>query len=171
MEQNLVEQSLPTVPTEPVITREEPFTEQIEYTIQCSPGKNISIKRPLAVLLGDELYGMGKVDVHSITLIYQCTAAGQYVNFGLANANSNLTATQVAMSLNGHSFTSNAMNYGSQTTVELMVPDVLTRQIQPASSHLPTFKLYLSAHARVKLVLVFRLKRYGPRIVRQVFQL
>jgi len=169
MEQSLIEKSLPSVVTEPVITVEEPYNVEFQFTLQSKT--NISLKQTLTTMLGNRLHGMGKVDLISITAVYRCTAANEFVNMGIANANSDLTSVQVAMTPGGHSFASNAFNYGSQVSVDLLIPDVLSRQLQPPSSHLPSFKLYLSCSKDVHIVLIVRLKHYGPRIEREVFVL
>jgi len=151
-------------PIEPNVTQEQAWNHEYTYVLK-SDEKDISIKRTIASIIEDELEGYGKVDLHSLRIKYVCSKANQAIMCGLGNAVGEKSITQIASRRAGFSHVSNSYNFGIQSEVELIVPDTLTRQIQPASSHLPAMRLYLSTTGGPRVSLILQVKTYGPRII------
>jgi len=167
MAQNITEKLLPQVPEEPNITKDQDYN----LIVMLSPTSNatrtkISLKKPVCEIIPNQLAGCGKVDLVKLELTYMTSKKGEHINLGVANANVDLKARQVGMSEGGYSHVSNEFNYGEKRTVTIVVPDILTRQIQPASSMAMPLKLYLSANKDTRIMLHLFLKIHGPRIER-----
>jgi len=157
---------LPPVPLEPTITSDQEYNNIFRVTPKSSDvSKDLNIARSLADLLGTQLTGCSKCDLIGITLSYVTTAMGQYVYMGIANANATLTAKQIGLAPGGHTHVSNAFNVGIKTEVKLIIPDTLTRQIQPSSSLVMPGKFYLKVSPGVDVTIDFYVLVHGPRIV------
>jgi len=135
-----------------------------------SPGNNksFSMAKPLKELFADYLLGCGRVEVKSIVVIYNSSAAGQTISAGLANALGSFTHAQVGMSSGNFLVTSNAMNAGDHYRKELDIPGNLSRQIQPVSSMLPDFKFYLSVDPGMACSFEVELNVFGPVVHRHL---
>lgn len=164
MDEKITETITKPVQYEENLTAEEPFNHI--YNIQMNVNSDSwEIRSPLADLVLDELEGYGKVDIHTIVVRCLTSKAGQGLSCGLGNAIGNRSVDQVALAKGGYSFVSNAYNCGVMQEVELLVSDLFTRQLQPASSTLPAFKLYLKATGKPLVSLVLLVKTYGPRVI------
>jgi len=154
--------SLPPAPMEEAITGDLPYNLQLQFSSEVTKEQNIS--STLHQMLATELHGMGKVDLYELIIEYCTTSSKQKIRAGVGNSNATESMKHISMKPGGLSFTSNEHTYGAKDEVTLIVPNTFTRQIQPASSHLPSFKFYLNADQNIDIMVLFRLKVHGPII-------
>lgn len=151
-------------PLEPSITKEQPYTDIFFITPTLAAGKkSFGGCQDLNTLIKDQLTGCANVDLYKLEVKFKCTASGKSIAFGVYNSNATLTLEELGGVDTAVSFTSNSMTYGQMHTEEIIIPDHLTRQIQPASSLLPGFKFYLYADEGISVWVNMYVKVHGPR--------
>jgi len=155
-------QFLKETPSEPTIARDEPFNRVITYALKAGEGKNLSASISLANLTKDELSECGQVELVKMVLRFNATAGSQTFSAGVFSANGSKTPEQVSMLPGGFSITTTSFDFGAQREYEMVVPDMYSKQVQPASSMLPPFKIYVAAEKGVKVALHLYLKIHGP---------
>jgi len=158
---------LPQGPVEPSTTRTEAYNLLI--IMGCKGGsEGLIFQKTLFELLSDQLEGCGKVDVHKIDVRATTTGANQKIQCGVFNANATMDSEMISQLPSGFGYVSNSYNYGTQQTHTVAIPDIYSRQIQPASATVPPLKFYLTASAKAIVSIHFYLIVSGPRIVRYV---
>lgn len=153
----------PAAPSEPAPTREQPYTHR--YIVVLKPAKGhteIAGCANVINLVKDKMAGAGNVSLYKLELMYAFTKKGHSISAGIANANLTLTEDEVAMSPEGLFFQATEMGPYEKRTEELVVPDTLSRQIQPVSSMLPGWKLHIHASEGVKVSVAMYVKVHGP---------
>jgi hypothetical protein len=152
-----------TAPNHPFATPEEPWN--YEWVIDLEKGATDDfyyIKKDLSVMLASKLVGMGNVDLHSLTVRYTTTDAKQYV-FAAIHSDKYDKDVKTAAGVKGAlKFYSNAYNFGVTEDVDLVLPNFVSRQIQPTSPIAPMPKLFFKAHKSVEVSLIFRILHHGP---------
>lgn len=123
---------------------------------------NFSYEADIADWLVKELKGCGKVDLIRVTIKYAFTKASDSIQAGICSALAAYTVEEMAGTDTGFYSGANTMNIGHQVTEELVVPDTISRQIQPPSAQAPGLRLGFSAGGGTKVWLTFYLKHHGP---------
>jgi hypothetical protein len=161
-----VEKSLPSAPIEPNVTPDQEYNLVINRQLELGADeKNYRCNHTISYLLRNDLASMGNVDLISLTICYKTTGKGQYVKCGIGSSIGDRTIQQVVSGKGTINISSNDYNWGVKQETELIIPNVLSRQLQPASSLLPAPKLYMACSSGVELSLIFHLKFHGPMIV------
>jgi hypothetical protein len=150
-------------PLEPNVTKELDYNCCISLLME-HEGELFS-SSTLASLLSSYLKGMGNVDLVELEMAYHLGASGARIAAAIVNENRAIEKDQIISIPGCVQKTANAMNYGETVHVKLFVPDVLSRQIQPVSSLLPNFKLYILASANTVVNLTFKIKFHGPMMI------
>lgn len=153
----------PSAPQEPILSKEQDFSHV--FMIQISPAANatsLSANFTINRLISEELKGAGMVTLVSLSVSYMATGKDQKITCAIANSASNYSELQLQHLMTGHSHVSTAYNYGVRNTVELIIPDTLSRQIQPISALLPSLSMWVHADAQISLAIHLRVKVHGP---------
>jgi hypothetical protein len=93
-------------------------------------------------LMAEEIQHMGRVTLHKVVLRYTMSASGQAVAAVVTAAYANVAGGFMARP-GAVQFVSNSLTYGHTQEIELVVPDLYTRQVQPDSANAPMPKLYM----------------------------
>jgi len=157
-----IEKHLPAPPSEPDISL--PGFHLCHYLVTFSSACTTSFTCRAAFY--DELLGMGRVELESLKIRYQLPKAGMAIYAGVANAMASYEVKQVAGAPGGLCVVSNAMNAGDMHEKEIVVPGNLSTQIQPVSSMLPDFKVYLGIPGDAVVNVEFTFRVYGPVVKR-----
>jgi len=108
----------------------------------------------------DDLPHVGRVDLVNISVSYKCAKSGSKVSVGMCAHGLSTPAWVLALQGNGISFTANDFTSG-QDHVSTIVPlSITSRQLQPASSMLPTTELKVDISDGVEYSLIFDLHIY-----------
>jgi len=140
-----------------------PYNFQIFQPLVSSKKINLNIE--LSKFLENYLQGMSNVDLVDISVTYKAPKADLFIIAAITNNIGTKTIAQVKGMKTSLNFTSNAMDCGVQTTVSLVMPSNVARQILPVSSVAPMPKILLSAHKDMDVSLCIELRHYGPYIV------
>jgi len=159
--ENTTVSSLAQVALEENITKEEDYNFRLQIPV-VTDSNLITGDQPISAILSNYLLGCGKVDLIKFQVIYQTTKASQIVKFGVCNTLGNRSLESVVLAPGGVNFMSNTYNFGVQEVVDIVIPDTISRQIQPASSHLPSLRFKCSVSSGVAFSVIFYLKFHGP---------
>jgi len=164
MSVNNVDKPLPPATLESGITKEEPFNLMLNLLV-ANGNAEVNGARTAYEIFSPHLEGCGKVDVIELKVKYQTTDKAQDFICGIHSANTTLEKYAVA-GLNGAvSVTSNAYSFGEMSEDLLIIGDLFTRQIQPASGLAMPFKLFIYASKGVRVWINAKCKFHGPRII------
>jgi len=156
--------SIPAVPEvghEGGVSISTPHT--VEINIQIARGDaEVSITRPILELVQTVTVGMGRVDLHSITLKYTFTTTNTKVYAVICDENNTHDIEQMIGFDGNFMATSNKFNVGVFHTIPLKVPGLFSRQLQPTSSQLPRFKIMTKLGMGSVAWLNIKLIHYGP---------
>jgi len=140
-------------PMEPGVSVSTPFNMQINWNVTAGSGKTIAINKPVEDLLGAYLSGMSRVHMVEMRVKYVFTAEKQWIKVATASVNNSAGIDSLIAAPNNFSVRSSVPMIGIQHEKIISVSGNFSRQIIPASSDLPRFKLMLTAHADVEVYL------------------
>jgi hypothetical protein len=163
-DQITIKQSTTEAPLEPSLPLSTPFNLRLFGVIENEAG--LSGSKSFVSLFQNQLVGCANVDLYEFRLLYKMTKADQTVKCGIFGDYADYTVDQVAGMSQGMNVTSNSMNYGVKHEVVLKVPEVFSKQIQPASALLPPCRLFLSATKGVQISYEADLKINGLRFIK-----
>jgi hypothetical protein len=160
--------NIPTIPEashEGGVLVKTPYT--IEISIKVSDGSAaVTHNRPIIELVRSALVGIGRVDLHSISVSYIFTAEDLSIQAAITDEN-NASALEDLMGFDGNFMSfSNAFNKGVRHEIDLKVPGMYSKQLQPTSSQLPRCKLQLAVTQGTRAWLNIKLVHYG--LIRRV---
>lgn len=136
-----------------------PYNKQI--TIKCVAADKMTflgVSCTIAELIRAELVGCGMVYLHAITVKYKMKGTGTSIMAGVFNQNFSKSIEMLGGLTNFFDFTSNTMTFGQSVIETLVVPDLYSRQIQPASSVRMPMRLYLKADLNVDVWVTLQVK-------------
>jgi len=157
-------------PPEPKLpTSHEETIRVYRYGIS-TPVKSIKFDGTLAVFLKSELEKFSQVDLISIQVTFQPSAAGATIKAGIVEVGSSMSAPMAAMKPNGFSHTANDKNYGVVKVKTIIPEDLYTKQIKPISSIRPNFKFLLEVTGQAEVQVEIKLKHYNVIVMWGNFQ-
>lgn len=140
------------------ISTEHEYTDRFVGTVDA-----LSIDSSIGTLLKSQLVGCGRVDLVSIFLKVNASDAKQKFKFGLTEAGSSASVTHAAGKLNGWTYISNSMNFGTDMVKNILPEDSISRQIQPKSADLPDLRIMITRDAGMVVVMEILVKVRGVR--------
>nr|WOK58251.1 MAG: ORF2 protein [Armillaria ostoyae RNA virus 1] len=161
MEQNIVEKILPQVPKERSITSDQEYNLVIVANIDTTNA--FTGKKTFVEMLNGDFDGMGKVDIVALDLKYKMTAANQTVKAGVFLQDTSLTIDQLVGLEGVLNHTSTSYNYGETKTAHLIIPDLVSAQVQPPSGVARTAVVYYNIGKNVECSMIFKLRHHGPK--------
>jgi len=145
-----------SAPSEPSIATTHPFTDIVHVHLTKSKDA------PLLDYISKALEGCGLTSLVKVTASFTLTS-GTNVQIGISEVGSVQPASVLSVCPGGINHTANAMNEGTKHQIDVIVPDILSTQLRPISSHLPSPRLVVSMSKEVVIVLSFFIKVHGMR--------
>lgn len=127
----------------------------------------ISFKADLATILQPFTRGTGRIHLKEMSVKCKANAKGHWINFGVAEVGSNLTAMGAAGKPNGFTWTANDRTVGDMVNYTIIPEDILSRQIRPQPADLPTIQVFLSAHPDMTIWLHIKTENYGLKVTHE----
>jgi len=162
--------SLSQAPIEPVLQSEEEFNHVV-YALLSVDKQETKGSALISEIVQAYLDGCGKVDVMQLQITAQFSADKQSFFCAVYNANGSRSVDELSLMRGGIGMTTTPYDYGTPRTFDITIPSTYSRQVQPVSSALPTFKLHVKASAGVKVMVGIFLRIHGPKISVGAFEL
>ncbi len=135
-----------SAPPEGAIHLKRPYNYRFSLNLIGADGSDTFSKvDTLQNLLASKLVGMGKVRLVSMAINYIGKTDTSELYVGIYNAAGSLTMREAATQKGGVLVLPNSFVKGIQHERELVVPGEYSSQIQPVSSELPAWNLYIKA--------------------------
>jgi len=121
-----------------------------------------SFNGPIEDKMDDLFRGMGRVDLDELVIKWNFTAEKQCVKIAIAHVQDSSDIDDLCARAGNVIIYSNNLSMGKQEEFNVVVPGMYSRQVQPASSQLPRFKLRLEATDGVEIRYHAIFRYYGP---------
>lgn len=159
-ESNTTQSLTAPAPLEPFAANEQPYNFMVIADVEVT-----NYADTVANLVSDYLEGCGNVDLVKIDATMLFSKASEFVYIGFSDANGSKGAKTYAMRPDGYAYKAGVNIPGSAVVVELLPPNIYSRQLQPVSSLLPTLKIHIAKSETVDMQMRLYVKIHGPRMI------
>lgn len=143
-------------PTPPVNINSHPYNRIVNVSMAAN-----TFNENIANLITTDLQGCGRVDLVKIEMNFLALAAGDAVMVGVTDINSSIDIVQASQKPNGFVHKATSYNYGNKDVITVVPEDMLSRQLRPVPSDLPSMKLIFEKTGTMRVSFVIYLQVHG----------